>query len=341
MCVSVCRGLCWWIIIGVLITLLFVFLFTLPLRYSDPVHDNEGNDDVYSPLDTAIISYPHAVCEGLHMYSPMSEFQVISTLYLLDQMPTLAMQDSGSFYREYMSNKEGDFEYWQMFLYPGSQVNFTACNIESSAETLVQFYLVKGKKNFRNWKDSRNHMKTKDINLACQQDGDNTTFFHKVDSEENYYFIFHTQVVSPPVSTTAITFSFNRVLYDISNSSIIDECHIFLNESKSCSVGIGLSSRLPVLLQLAPLLPDTLEWDADIRVNVVCSARVWLYVVIAMSVFISVGLLLLLATFIFMRFFCKTRRLVLNSPVKTENTTLIVKNSKNSVYDALPPYRPE
>lgn len=323
-------------------TLLLVLVLILPLRYSSPVEDNEHNDEIYAPVDTAIISFSYTFCDSLSLLSPDADFDAIEAkLYLLSAMPELGKENKAGFYREI--SLTDNYEYWRMFLYPGSKTSYSACFIQSST---VVFYLVKGKVNYERWRfgHSSSHIHQQNINVSCEEN-DNVTFTFEVEEEDNYYFIFVSELTS---SVTGVTFDFERVLYDVSNSSslVISECSIVLNDSStSCQVGVPLSSKTIALLELDSLVPDPMEWDASIRVRVECSTRVWLYVVIALSACVLVGLLGL-AAFILYLYCCGqgneggSRQAPQDEP-QDEDSHLITGHDKNPVYDAPPPYKPK
>lgn len=322
-----------------MVTLLFVLALVLPLRLSsDTVRDNENNNHVFAPTDTAIISFTHPLCERLSLSSPDSEFYVEATLFLLEQMPPLTKEDTATFHRQIQLTN--DYHYWRMFLYPGSSIAYSACSVSAIPEPPVVFYLVRGNRDYEIWRfdHSKAHSHREEINAACE--ANNVTFSYAVESEDNYYFIFDSEAES----VTGITFSFTRILYDVSiNSSVVSECSIFLNDSTSCQVSVSHTSKPVALLELMTLVPDTLEWDADIRITVSCSARVWLYVVIAFSAIAFAGLLVLTSILLY-HCCCRNKESRSLAPAEddtanNEETHLISEKHQNTSYDAPPPYR--
>lgn len=317
-------------------TFLFVLVLILPLRFSnDTIRDNEGNNHIYAPTDTAIIRFSHPFCDQLIIHSPDSEFFVQVTLYLLEQTPTLRRDSKATFYRE--PRLTNDYEYWRMFLYPGSRVGYSACSIDSR-EPPVTFYLVKGNSNYETWRmgHSKGHVYREEIAAACEANA-NATFTFEVKSEDNYYFIFDSGAAALE-SVTGVTFDFERTLYDISmNSTILSECSVFLNDSTSCGVSIPHTSKPVALLELVSLVRDPMEWDAYIRVSVNCSARVWLYTVIAISAFVFMGLLAFSAILTYLCFCNKTS----GETSVREDSHLISEKPQNTPYEAPPPYKPQ
>lgn len=324
------------------VTLLFVLALMLPLRLSsDTVRDNEHNNHIYAPVDTAIITFSHPFCEGLILKSPDSEFFIEATLYLLKQIPTLGRLDEGTYYSE--ARLSQNYQYWHLFLYPGSSVHYSACSVAAIAEPPVLFYLVKGNRGYKEWRSDHSTAYThrEEINAVCDTN-DNATFSYTVDDEDNYYFIFDSE--AEPMTVTGITFNFSRVLYEVSSSSVVSECSIRLNDSTSCQVPVSLSSEPVAMLELALLAPDSMEWDADVRVDVTCSARVWLYVVIAFSAIAFVGLLVLVAVVVYLCF-CRNKEggsstpdpPTPDTPQRSEESRLISEKQPNTSYDASKP----
>lgn len=321
-----------------MITFVFVLVLVLPLRYSnDDVGDNEHNNHVYAPTDTAIINFHHPFCDRLTLYSHDSEYFVEVTLLLLEETPPLERREGAAFYREPILTR--DYEYWRMFLYPGSSVGYSACSVKS-AESPVTFYLVKGNRNFEKWQigHSNTHIEEQQLTTACEDD--NTTYSYQVNSQDNYYFIFNSE--SSAETITGIAFDFERTLYDISeNSTVISECSVILNASSSCGVSIPYSGNPVVLLQLESLIPDPMEWDAGIKVDVTCSARAWLYVIISLSALAFVGLLIFSAIIVYFIFCNKKKRVRISSTASQREDSHLISEKKQDTYDPPPPYQPQ
>lgn len=313
--------------------LVFMMVVILPLRYS--VDENKENLD-YAPVDTAIISFSHPFCDKLTLHSPdhpVADFPIISTIYLLDQKPLLGKEHFSTVYRESVLPLH-EYEFWRLYLYPGSSVSYSACNIEPNTEPWGTFYLVKGDKNYERWKSDHpdSYVHKQSIETACAENN-NSTFTYEADSEDHYYLIVKCEVSTQP--TLAITFTFNRLLYDTSNSSILSECSITLNDSLSlsCHVDVPLSSKAIALLELETLVPDLVDWDANIVVDVKCGPRAWLYALIALSSVIFVVLLVVVSAVIYL--FCCRRRKSTTEPQDTanEDTSLVDNNNNNNNID--------
>lgn len=318
----------------------FVLVLVLPLHYSNPVHDNENNP-AYAPVDTAIISYPHPFCEKLRIARHFDQdFPVIATIYLLKQIPTLEKQDSSTFHRA-IQLPSFQYEYWKLFLYPGSSINYSACSSDSLPNPWGVFYLVKGNRNFARWTNGRSHYYDKqDIDAACSNE--NSTYALEVQEEDNYYFIFEKQDTSE--TSLRITFSFDRVLYEVFNSTVISDCSIFLNSSSSCLVDVPLASKPVALLELDTLEPDMDEWDANISLDVECADRVWLYAVIGIAMFVFLGGLIIASIFLhYLRSRRNKKKSARQTGLAQEDSPLVGDTTPPTynTYDAPPPYKPE
>lgn len=307
----------------------FVVVLILPLRYS--VSEDEV-DVPYAPVDTAIISFSHPFCEELRLFShdsPVYDFPIMSTLYLLQEEPLLQRRHVVSFYRESVLHYQ-EYSFWKVFLYAGSSVNFSACYMDAEGPWGV-FYLVKGDKNFAKWQshhtDSYIHQER--IEAACMDD-QNSTYNYMAENEDTYHLIFVSE--SAVQSTLGISFTFDRVLYSTFNTSIVDKCSIVLNDSSSleCHLDVALSSKATALLELQPLVPDSMiDWDANIVLDVKCDARAWLYVVIAIS---TVAFIVLLVIVSAMSYFCCCARKnkVSEDVIPREDTSLVRNDDDNN-----------
>ena len=311
----------------------------LPLNFANDISDNEDNN-AYAPTDTAIITFSHPLCDKLSIHPPNTDFPVLSSIYLLTQHPKLSKEESFSFYRELnLRNKE--YQYIKLFLYPGSNATYSGCLSQSDNHFI--FFLVKGFHNFDRWKMgySNSHIHEETINARCQ-DQPNSTYTFQAEEEDNYYLIYES--TSPNPSTLAVTFSFERVLYDFSDDTIAANCQVFLNDTESCSIAVPLSSPTTALLVLEPLGEGLVEWDANIRVDINCHLRAWLYIVIIVSSLLFAGILIVLAIVIFICCCRKSKSSNLTSnqsPAEpSEHSTLVDEDTKPT-YDeeyTPPPY---
>ena len=295
-----CRPLSW-ILLTSVIVLIFVLAIVLPIHLASPVKSNEDTD-AYAPTDTAIISYSYSLCNKLTL-NPSSprDFSVLSTIYLLEKEPTLGKNESFNFYRE--STLANNYHYWKFFLYPGSTAMYSACRSGDAGG--IVFFLVKGSKNFEEWKsdNSAEFLYEATIDAICNVDTNSTHTF-TASEEDNYYLIFDSDSSAP--ATVHITFNFERFLHDFSSDSVIRSCSITLNESKTCSVSIPMS-KTTALLVLELMKDGEVEWDDKIMVDVVCHARKWVYVSITLSGIIFISVLIILSIIIYVSCIRKKR----------------------------------
>ena len=215
-------------------------------------------------------------------------------------------------------------------------MNYSACTLQSDAGPWGVFYLVQGDRNFEKWKsgDSENFIVKEDIEASCADDS-NSTFSFQVGEEDHYYMIVKS--ADTKESTLAITFTFNRLLYSIANGTLLDECSVMLNDTSAsdCHVDIPLHSKSTALLDLQTLIPDFVDWDANIVVDVQCGARAWLYVIIAFSSVAFVALLVLVAVVVYW-FCCRKRQRRKTTAQEREDSNLVRRNEEedNGLYDS-------
>ena len=328
------------------ILLLLVLMVALPLSYGTNIRDNEENQHAYSPTDTVLISYSNTLCQGLQLSVPVPDFPVSSTLYLLDEKPELGKQDPFSFYRKSILTERGDYEYWKVFLYPGSTASYSACYLLETGGQNVVFYLVKGTNNYEYWQDNYNSFLYKDRITSSCSSGPNSSYTFTATAEDNYYFILELNNSNP--SEVGINFDFNRILYDVNNGSIISSCGILLDERGSlCSVSLPLSSHPTALLEMQPYGEETDEWDSNIRVDVTCQPRAWVYAVITLSGvgFIVVLIAIALAVYMYCFRVAKTRPTTSTSPAlpsqgaeeEGEDTPIVKEGDGISHYESYNP----
>ena len=331
-----------WTTAVIVFLFVFVLVLILPLHYSNPVHSNENNP-MYAPVDTAIISYPHPFCEQLHITrNTDQDFPVLATLYLLNQWPTLEKEDFSTFYIE-IELPSLQYEYRRVFSYPGSNITFSACSLDPLPSPWGVFYLVKGNRNFARWRNGQHghYYHKQDIYAACL--GVNSTYTFEVGQEDNYYFIF--EKLEASLTALGVTFTFDRVLYEVVDSAVITDCFILLNTSSSCQVDVPLGSKAVALLELDTLEPGMNEWEANIGLNVECADRVWLYAVLGIAVFAFLGGLIITSIFFhYLRSWRKKKKSSRQIGFAQEDSTLVDGDNAPptyDTYDAPPPYKPE
>jgi len=111
-----------------------------------------------------------------------------------------------------------------------------------SSGTLDSFYLLKGTHNFNKWSDdggSYYALHHFDITSICSQ-GKNYTFSF---SSDQYYFLYYYATVG-----IEATFTFDRVLYQPVNSTIVDSCQAGGQGPLSCTWDVPYQSNYTALI---------------------------------------------------------------------------------------------
>ena len=169
--------------------------------------------------------------------------------------------------------------------------HFHACydpDSESASYTGVTLYVIKGSKNFNDWKDDSDNLDNVIFfrNLLSQC----TDVSYTVSEGDRYYFAFYSHTYNR--LWLDINFKFERTVYDISPDSIVQDCTIPLDGSSSCSIGVPVSSDYTAVLSLNTSPPVDYTDGADIKIS--CQPRVWLYAVIVLCTVLPVTVVVIL-----------------------------------------------
>jgi hypothetical protein len=157
------------------------------------------------------------------------------------------------------------------------------------------FYLIKGDDNFARWEDDHtiSTMDSFDLNATCGSQ--NNTRNYSIQEEDYYYMVFYVDFdynYYDYLLDLDFSMVFNRTRYEVAdNSSAIDSCSV--NDLiDSCTVSVPLTGST-AFLTVTPQ-PDTeVDWINDeMDLDTLCVARVWMYVVIALSIIIGLVVIL-------------------------------------------------
>ena len=245
-----------------------VVAVSMSIRYTGG--QNSTNSD-YAPGDTRIVSHSSIFCQSITLQDTSS---TAATLYLLREKPQLTGHDSFTVTRSNGIAPEYE-NHLYYYLYPGS--NFSVSTWLWSG-TLASFYLIKGTHNFNKWSDNPSSyyaLHHFDITSPCSQGKKNYTSSFSI--EDQYYFVLY----NPSDLTVGFdaTYTFDRVLYQPMNSTIVDSCKAggLGSLSSSCTLDVPYQSNYTALIVVDP---PTTNPDENISIDTSCGARVWIYVVI-------------------------------------------------------------
>ena len=182
----------------------------------------------------------------------------------------------------------------------GTSVVINACYLVSDASRRIEFYLLKGTKNFNKWVDDwifhfgSYIEKHSALPSPCQ------TISYHAQKTDKYYFVFYKD---PFGDTMKADFQVDRPVYHISSDTVVNSCTIPLDGESSCSLSIPMSSGYTALMSLHAALPIDYPDGADVSIK--CQPRGWLYAIIMISALVgtilSVALLVVIARMVVKR----------------------------------------
>lgn len=122
--------------------------------------------------------------------------------------------------------------------------------------------------------------------------------------DEFYYLVFDAE--GPMYDALNVTMYFDLIHYEVYSLTVIEECHVNTTYKiyGSCSVRIPLSGDVTkLLLQVMPAKNTEIDWDFSAYIGVKCSARIWMYAVIASCMLIGI-----VGPFAFLYILCKFKK---------------------------------
>lgn len=267
-------------IFGVLSLLALVGAMTALSFYAkgnfSPYNTAEVN---YGPGDTQRLFFSPLLCEELAvdtLYS--SDFQP-STLYLINENPTLSGETDIAFQDEFSlfhTTHERDFHF-----YKNSVITFEACIDNHTYSGVGGFFLLKGKAIYKNWRDTGKaypppSIRSFEVREFCSK-GEHDTFNYTVSEEDQYYLIFVNDLhTNPQVATILVRYDIKRTIYQFNKSSVQNSC------TSPCRMSVPLQVSTSVLLVYGNPIEWTSDWENE-PITVVCSSRVWLYILLSVA----------------------------------------------------------
>lgn len=249
----------------------------------------EGNDLDYAPGDTRIIPFSNTFCQGLKLTNVDWTESSYLSLYLLNSSPQLTGNESFSI-NEKPEFDVYDYYYYYFYLYPGSTITASPC----ATTTSYFFYLIKGNKQFGQWKsDYHSHYKDRFNVSTCGMEGTKSYDIQ----EEDYYFMVFRKSDQHTADDLTVNLGFIQTYYVFSNDSVVNSCTVDYPPSidhNYCTVSVPLFAGGTVLLTVKPVPDLYVFWSEGLDLDVQCVPRVWLYAVIGLSVLlVSIVLLTL------------------------------------------------
>jgi hypothetical protein len=255
------------------------------VRYTSGKGDN---GQLYAGTDTRIIPVNNALCQGLQLgvnrvYD--EEDTYTATLSLLDSRPPLNGSQTFEI-SDYRDMDYKDYYFYYYYMYPGSHFTVSAC-IEKGHSTYATFNMIKGDKGFTNWIGERFQSNSFQINTQCSS-GRNSHSYH-ITAEDYYYLIFYAD--TRPGTELSFQMDFYRTLYRADHLSASDSCSVMTSDQgASCTISIPLSGKT-AFLEVTPV-SDAFDWAEGIDLDTKCVPRVWMYVMIALSILVGLAAIL-------------------------------------------------
>ena len=186
-------------------------------------------------------------------------------VYLLSSSPRIVSDSSRKHVFQASSYiGDGRYEYWGFYLIEGSSVKVRV----SSSETLLDFYVIKGKSNLNKWIDNSDcsNCYRNFTEVLVGTYGYSVTF--NFSETDQYYFLFANTYYVSAGAFVDVQFFLTRTYYDVT-----DGLHI-CTDSTSCKVDLSIGGSSNIIIQVPKESPD------DLSVTVECDTRVYMYVLI-------------------------------------------------------------
>ena len=269
----------WCISILTVVTLVVVLSVALSIRYGD----YKGNtENAYTYGDTQIVTYSTSFCEGLSLSS-----NVGAQLYLLKDRPLLSGPVNNLTVSERVVVNADTYYYLNYRLYTGSNVQMLYCLIKFSHFSILNFYFIKGKDNFNDWKGNRSATHSKVYIPILNPCNSLQTWNYNITASDTYYLVFDN--VSKKVKAE-ITLFFHRTEYVVSKSNIANSCSTV--PSSKCTVQVPYESHYTGLLKINNTNASVTN-DENFSVSWSCNSRAWIYFIIVFVPTVFVFLVLI------------------------------------------------
>ena len=277
----------------------------IALHYGTPNTIDIDTIEEYALTDKVLRPYNGYFCQGLSGKSIDSPNNFVSnaTLYLLNSRPLLSDREVFNVSEKAnLDSSNTNYQSWNFYLNSDSVMTLEACyQRNQSTAHYVTFYLIKGTKNHNKWiKNPGGSYAVKSLHLTA----DCQTVSYRVKSNDLYYFVFHLNSGFSSSAVVNLDFNFNRTVFHIPLSDVVQSCSFSLDGDSSCSIGVPMSSGYTAALSLNTSLPVDYNDGANVKVS--CQPRSWLYALIVLSIVVVLFVVLVLVL-VSVRFWIKRR----------------------------------
>ena len=233
----------------------------------------------FSPGDTRIMSFSSFFCSELTLEDRSN--RTGATLYLITDTPPLTDKNSFTIGSDLSI---GTYQYWNYYLYPGSNFTTSLFLYRVPDSSTGAFYLMKGRSNFQQWINDRTNNSLAFFSIPCTARYTHQ-FSFQVQDEDEYYFVFQRRTgrgCSTSNNAAFLNFrlhvslSVSRFLYSASGLTRAPNCSTIDGQ---CSLNVPADSNYRALIVTD--IPNNPDWEENVDISLHCSSnRAWAYVVV-------------------------------------------------------------
>jgi len=243
----------------------------------------------FSPNESRTIQYSSTFCDSISIQLQNSTSSSVynGTFSILSQPPELTGIDHIKFQGSpFFHYEDSTLHYWSFYLNEGSSITFSPCT-EFFSFSSFSYYIIRGQESFEEWIESSNSdvaVKHGAIFSTCSSSA--VYIVYNVTSGDDYFIAFY--LLDGEDGTLTIDFDIHSAKYIPVRNTTISSCAV---GNSTCSIKIpsSYSIGLLALSTTASVIAD-LSTRADI--NISCSQKAWVYVIIAFAL----AMLVLLVT---------------------------------------------
>ena len=249
------------------LALLFIIITVVSIRFNGT---NDKWDQWYAPGETRIGCHSSVFCSGVTLENPSRTSS--ASVYLLRNEPQLVPSRYNFTITESLVLKSGYYQFWNFYMYPGSNYTFSSCLTSGS----VEYYLFKGLANFKNWHYNDGYALDSVLYSSVCGRSPNKTLSRPFTAEDEYYFVLYNPYRAD--AKIQVTMTFNRTEYLPQSGGVVNSCTA--SPSSKCNMAIPYSTDYTILVEAGP--PGDGDWGTNVELDTDCNPRVWVYVLIVL-----------------------------------------------------------
>ena len=257
------------------IALLFLIMAVISVRYNG---NNYKWDESYAPGETRIGCESSVFCSSVTLENP--SLTSPASVYLLRKQPKLTARYNFTITKSLVLGP-GYYQYWNFYLYPGSNYTFSSCLTSGSGA--VSYYVIKGVANFQNWYRTDGY--TDALDSTSYSGSSNKTLSRSFTAEDEYYFVLYNPYKAN--AQVQLSLAFNRTEYSPQSGCVVSSCTA--SPSSKCTMAIPYSTDYTVLIEAGA--PGDGDWGTNVELDTACGPRVWVYAMIVILLTLAVAAL--------------------------------------------------